>query len=116
MVEKVKKEVSLHNDLTGNAKAFGYVALVGFILTLFGLIVRHTLIVYKFQDIDKAGKFFEGVADFFGLAAFLGFGLMVLGLLSLALVGKGVHLYLRIGILIALGMIVGRFLSFGYFF
>jgi hypothetical protein len=117
LVEKEKKEKSLHQDLVGNSKIFGFVALGGFCLTLFSMLLEQFLLVYKFQNLSgNWGKAFQGVADFFGLAAFLGFGVMILGLLLLALLGKNVHLYLRIGVLITLGLIIGRFLSVGYFF
>ena len=116
MVEKEKKEKQLLGNLTGNSKMFGFVAIGGFAVTLLTLLLRSFLLVYKFQNIDgTAGKIFQGIADFFGLAAFLGFGLMILGLLSLAVLGKDVHLYLRIGILIAIGMIIGRFFPLGFF-
>jgi hypothetical protein len=118
LVEKEsKKEKTLYHNLTGNSRIFGIVAMGGFAITLLTLLLVYFLRVYKFQNLDgNWGKAFDGIADFFGLAAFFGFGVMILGLLSLALVGKDVHLYLRIGLLITIGLIVGRFLSLQFFF
>ena len=117
LIEKDSEKKSLYQNLTGSSKVYGFVVQFGFGLSLLGLILRYFLLVYKFQNLkDAAGDIFQGIADFFGLVAFLGIGTMIFGLLSLALLGKDIHLYLRIGILIALGMIIGRFFSLGYFF
>ncbi|MGA1865965.1 MAG: hypothetical protein ACMUFK_00695 [Thermoplasmatota archaeon] len=118
MAKKEKEdERSLYQNLTGSSKVMGHIVQGGLAATVLGLLVRYFLYTYKFQNIkDPAGKIFDGIADFFGLFAFLGFGILILGLLSIALVGKDVHLYLRIGILVGVAIILGRFLTFGFFF
>lgn len=118
MEKKEKKDGnSLYQNLTGSSKIFGHVVQIGFAITILGLLLRYFLFAYKFQNIDgTAGDIFQGIADFLGLAAFLGSGLVMFGLLSIAIVGKDVHLYLRIGILIGLALIIGRLFSFGFFF
>lgn len=118
LVEKeIEEDKPLFRNLTGNSKLFGLIVQGGFGLTLIGLVLRYFLLVYKFDRIKGAGgDFFEGVADFFGLVAFFGMGAMIFGLISVALMGKEVHLYLRIGILITLAIIISRFFSLGFFF
>jgi hypothetical protein len=115
-IEDVKGKKFLDNILE-NSRTFGIAAVGGFGLMLLCLFLRYFLLVYKFQNIKgTGGDIFQGIADFFGLGAFLGFGIMLLGLLSLAVLGKDVNLYLRIGIIVTAGFIISRFLSLGFFF
>ena len=121
MVKKVDKdeagENSLYQNLAGSSKTFGHVAQGGLIVAVFGLFMKYFFYTIKAQGIRAdAGNVFTGIGDFFGLLEYLGFGVLIIGLLSIAVVGKDVHLYLRIGLLLAIALILGRFVTFGIFF
>jgi len=115
--EKAGEERSLYQNLTGSTKTFGQVAIGGLIITVFGLFAKYFFYTVKAQGIKgDAGNVFTGIGDFLGLLEYLGFGVLIIGLLSVALLGKEVHLYLRIGLLLAIALILGRFVTFGIFF
>ncbi|MGA1873310.1 MAG: hypothetical protein ACMUHY_06520 [Thermoplasmatota archaeon] len=115
--EKVGEERTLYQNLTGSSKTFGHVAQAGLVVAVLGLFVKYFFYTVKAQGIKgDAGNVFAGIGDFFGLFEYLGFGVLIIGLLSIALVGKEVHLYLRIGLLLSIALILGRFVTFGIFF
>jgi len=115
--EKDSEERNLYRNLTGSSKTFGHVAQAGLLVAVIGLFVKYFFYTVKAQGIKgDAGNVFAGIGDFFGLFEYLGFGVLLIGLLSLALVGKDVHLYFRIGILVSIALILGRVLTFGIFF
>ncbi|MBN1391121.1 MAG: hypothetical protein JXA22_10820 [Candidatus Thermoplasmatota archaeon] len=115
--EKASEEITIFQNLAGSSKKMGHVAQGGLMVAVIGLLLKFFFYTCKAQGIKgTAGDIFEGIGDFFGLLAFLGFGVLLIGLLSIAIVGKDVHLYLRIGIMVALAFMIRGLLTFGLFF
>ncbi|MGA1794072.1 MAG: hypothetical protein ACMUHM_08980 [Thermoplasmatota archaeon] len=115
--EKAGEERTHYHNLTGSTRTFGLVAISGLAIAVLGIFAKYFFYTVKAQGIKgDAGNVFIGIGDFFGLLEYLGFGVLIIGLLSVALLGKDVHLYLRIGLLLAIALIIGRFVSFGIFF
>ena len=115
--EKVGEERTLYNNLVGTSKTFGMVAIGGLAITVLGVFAKYFFYTVKAQGIKgDAGNVIMGIGDFLGLLEYLGFGVLIIGLLSVALLGKDVHLYMRIGLLLAIALILGRFVTFGIFF
>ena len=103
-------------DLKGRSKLYAQVVQFGLIIAVIGLLLKYSLLLYGLDTINGfVGSLFGGIADFGGLIGIVGFSLLVFGLLSLALLGNRVHLYLRIGILIATALIIRSFLSNSFF-
>lgn len=117
MVTKEKKDVGKQFvDLSGNSRYYARMVQFGFITGVCGLLFKYILLVYGFDDLKGwVGTMFGGIADFGGIVGIVGFALFILGLISVALLGKKVHLYLRIGILIAVAIFMRGFISLSSF-
>ena len=111
------KEDDFFVNFTGRTKFYAQLVQYGFIIACIGLISKYILLLYKLNDLDGiVGRLFGGIADFGGLVGIIGFCILIFGLISIAFLGNKVHLYLRIGILIALALIIRSLFSYSFFF
>ena len=115
--KETKNHDNLFSNLIEKTKFYAHLVQFGFVIASVGILSKYFILIYKLDDIDGIfGKLFGGLADFGGLMGLAGFCVMIFGLISVALLGEKVHLYLRIGILIALALILKSFFSFSFIF
>ncbi len=115
--------VSIRNIfLDSKSMKYAKLARIGILLIIFGILItmffrgfgpRETRSKYMSQNNLKS--WVQKVVFTGAMVFYLGVGLLSYSLLSIALFGKNIHLYLRIGLIIGVAMILGPTLNSSYY-
>lgn len=109
-------------NLDKKSKKYAEMAQIGIIILIVGIII--TLGMRGFGPRERAdgfsdqGELKDWAVDIVFLGAiifYIGVLLLSLGLLTIALFGNKIHIYMRVGLLIATGLILGPTLGASYY-